>query len=216
MEINSTKIIDEMLSCYPSLEQVKDKILKACELILCCYRKGGKVMICGNGGSASDSEHIAGEFLKGFLKKRPLDTEQSDKIDAYCKKLNINPIGRALQTGLPAISLVSQTSIISAVSNDQGEALTYAQQVNAYCNPGDILIAISTSGNALNCCYAAITAKSKGGTVISLTGEGGGRLKEISDITINVPRNSTPYIQELHLPVYHTICAVVEENMFSE
>ncbi len=190
---------------YPVLESCKDDIQAAVDAISSMYENGSKLLLCGNGGSCSDCEHISGEFLKGFLKKRPYEENELDLDEDILSKL---------QKGIPAIPLTSLTASLSAFNNDVDPALNYAQLVQALGNIGDVFLGISTSGNAKNVAAAAKTANAKGLITIGLTGEKGGLLKDICDICIKVPESETYKIQELHLPVYHAICAQVEENFF--
>lgn len=178
---------------------------RAIEAVLAAFRSGSKLLVCGNGGSAADSAHIVGEFVKGFLRKRPLPKEWSQALD-----------GAPLQMGLPAIDLTAQGAVISAVANDLGGDLIYAQQVMAYGNPGDVLIGITTSGNAANVAMAARAAHLKGMTVIGMTGETGGKLAKLCDILVNAPETETYLVQEAHIRYYHELCARVEAAMFSE
>ena len=177
---------------------------RAVEIMIEAYKKGGKLLVCGNGGSASDSAHIVGELVKGFLKKRPLPAEWDAAMDHL-----------PLQMGLPAIDLTAQGAVIAAVVNDLGGELMYAQQVNALGKPGDVFLGISTSGNAKNVQYAAITAKAKGMKVIGLTGKTGGAMDKIADVNMIIPCNETYQIQELHLPVYHCLCLMLETYFFA-
>ena len=176
----------------------------ALEALIRCYENGGKVLLCGNGGSAADCGHIAGELLKGFLKKRPVPAEVVAAVPEAAK----------LQCGLPAIDLTAHAAAITAVANDLGGELAYAQQVMAYGCPGDVIIGISTSGNAKNVLGAARAAKVRGAAVIGLTGTKESKLSGVADVTIRVPDTETYRIQEYHLPVYHWLCALVEEAMF--
>ena len=173
------------------------------EMIVESMRRGGKLLVCGNGGSAADSAHIVGELVKGFLKRRPLPESWSEAL------------GHApLQMGLPAIDLTAQGAVIAAVVNDLGGELMFAQQVMAYGNPGDVLLGITTSGNAANVTLAARAAKLKGLSVIGLTGEGGGKLAQIADVTIQAPERETYRVQEYHIQYYHELCARVEAAFF--
>lgn len=183
---------------------MRDSLDAACRMVCDCYRKGGKVLVCGNGGSAADSGHIVGELVKGFLKKRPIP-------DAWQEKL-----GMPLQMGLPAIDLTAQSAVISATANDLGGDYVYAQQVMTYAGENDVLIGISTSGNAVNVLNAAKVAHVKGAKVIAMTGEGGGKLAEECDILLNVPERETYRVQERHLEMYHQLCARVEAEFFEE
>jgi D-sedoheptulose 7-phosphate isomerase len=182
-------------------------------MLVAAYVDGHKVLTCGNGGSAADAEHIVGELMKGFLSKRPLSAEARQALveaggddGAY--------MAENLQTPLPAISLVSSVSLATAFANDVAPELTFAQQVYGLGQPGDVLIALSTSGNSRNVVLAVLAARVRGMRTIGMTGGSGGRLKELCDVTINVPAQATPVIQELHLPVYHYLCAAVEARMF--
>ena len=203
----------ELLERYPQLSVVGNEIAKAADCLIRCFQTGGKLLICGNGGSSSDSDHIAGELMKGFEHRRPLAENLKNGLIAVDtergKYLSIK-----LQQGLPAISLTANTALITAVANDTDSDLIFAQQVTGYGNSGDVLMGISTSGNAQNVIDAIITAKAKGMTVIGLTGETGGKMKSYCDILINVQVRNTAFVQELHLPVYHTICRMVENSFF--
>lgn len=190
---------------YPVLEACRDDIQAAVDAIVNMYESGSKLLLCGNGGSAADSEHISGELLKGFLKKRPYSQGELELDDEILSKL---------QKGISAIPLTSLSASLTAFNNDVDPDLNYAQLVQALGRMGDVFMGISTSGNAKNVAYAAKTANAVGMLTIGLTGEKGGLLKEICDITIRVPENETYKIQELHLPVYHAICAQVEEEIF--
>lgn len=179
---------------------------KAVDVITSCYENGNKLLVCGNGGSGADCAHILGEFVKGFMSKRPLKPELIEKIgEDWASKL---------QYGLPCIDLTANNALIGAVANDQDGLLPYAQQVMAYARPGDVLIGISTSGNSENVRRAMLTAKALGAVCIAMTGESGGKLKDVADILLNVDESETYKIQEKHLPLYHQICMQVEENIF--
>ena len=206
-------IISEYIKKYPILASTEESIRCAVDMINKSLENGGKVLVCGNGGSCSDADHICGEFLKGFLKKRKLDDSLKNKMfEIYNEKGK--ELADSLQYGLPCINLCAHNALLSAVSNDLGEGYVYAQQVMAYGKADDIIIGISTSGNAQNVINAFVCAKALGVKVIALTGEKGGKMREFADCTINVPANKTPDVQELHLPVYHAVCAAVEEYFF--
>ena len=197
---DSTKhIFDKLFYEHPALECVKKDVRTAYKIIKECYASKRKTLICGNGGSASDSEHIVGEFMKGFLLKRPVE---------------LSGIKTKLQGALRSISLVSQSSLITAIANDIGADMIFAQQVYGYMDEGDVLIALSTSGNAENVVNAAITAKAMNGKAIAVTGETGGKLKDICDAAIMLPSCETYKIQEYTLPLYHAVCAMVESEFF--
>lgn len=205
-------MIDDCIKRYPQLKICQDEMLLAVASLISSFEKGGKLLICGNGGSCSDAEHISGELLKGFLKKRPLPVKKREEMSARCPQAV--DLLKFLQEGLPAIPLPSLISLNSAYSNDVDPSMIYAQGVLSLGKPGDSFLGISTSGNSQNVYKAAIIAKSLGISVISLTGESGGRLKNISEICIRVPETETYKVQELHLPVYHVICALIEEHFF--
>ena len=210
-EIN--RHIDSLLSRYSCLSVCRSDMEKAYCMMKESFENGRKLIICGNGGSASDSSHIAGELLKGFLKKRGLPASEKMKlIDTDAERGNY--LAENLQGSLPAIALPSNTSLLTAVLNDMDGRLVYAQQVRGYGNKGDILMCISTSGNAENVINAAVTAAASGLEIIGLTGESGGELLKFCDACIRVPASSTAEVQELHLPVYHTLCAMIEETFF--
>lgn len=188
---------------YPELQACKQEIEQALALLIETYRNGGKVLVCGNGGSASDSEHIVGELLKGFLSKRPVTDERIPES-----------LRAELQGSLPAISLPSQCAILTAYCNDVSPEMMYAQLVYGYGKEGDVLIAISTSGNAANVAKAAEVARYIGVKTIALTGAKDSKLSELSTVTVKVPETETYKVQELHLPVYHYLCAGVEKELF--
>ena len=197
--------MEQLLKRYPKLIQCKDDIERELSLIIETYKNGGKILVCGNGGSAADSEHIVGELMKGFLLKRPVIDE---RIPEH--------IRAGLQGALPAISLPSQSAILSAFINDVDPEMMYAQLVYGYANENDLVIGLSTSGNSKNVVNAVETARAVGAAALSLTGERESRLSALSDVTIKVPETETYKIQELHLPVYHFLCANTEKAFFSE
>ena len=199
-------ILDELYVRYPQLKCCEGEITKAFDLLLSCYRNGGKVLTCGNGGSAADAEHIVGELLKKFRKHRDIDSSVAAKLPPE--------LVAKLEGALPAVSLVSMSGILTAFANDVAWETAFAQQVYGLGKPGDVLIALSTSGNSANCVNAALVAKAKGMKVVALTGAGGGKLGELADAAIKVLETETYKIQELHLPVYHALCAAVENNQF--
>ena len=199
-------ILDELYVRYPQLKGCEGEIARAFDLLLSCYRNGGKVLTCGNGGSSADAEHIVGELLKKFRKHRDIDSGVAARLPPE--------LVAKLEGALPAVSLVSMSGILTAFANDVAWETAFAQQVYGLGNPGDVLIALSTSGNSANCVNAALVAKAKGLKVISMTGAGGGKLAALADAAIRVPETETYKIQELHLPVYHALCAAVEEVLF--
>ena len=206
-------MLNELIERYPVLSEIKDDITKATKEMITCYESGGKVLLCGNGGSCADCDHIAGELMKGFLKNRPLSATKKEELINNESSLDDEFLSK-LQCGLPAVSLPSMTAPNSAFSNDVDPDLIYAQGVLALGKAGDVLIGISTSGSSKNVCAAAKLAKATGCKVIGLTGRKGGELKEYAETCICVPESETFKIQELHLPVYHCICAMIEEHFF--
>ena len=203
-----------LIERYPALSACESEIRRAIDALIASYEKSGKLLLCGNGGSCADCDHIVGELMKGFLKQRPInDSEKKKMNERYPLK---NDVLEKLQCGFPAISLPSISALNSAFNNDVDPTLTYAQSAFALGCEGDVMIAISTSGNAKNVCAAAEVARAIGMTVISLTGQSGGRLAAIADIAICVPETETYKVQELHLPVYHAICADVEQHFFEK
>lgn len=213
MKISTMDIIENFKKRYPAL--IDCTVTEAAEKIINCYLNGNKLLVCGNGGSASDALHIVGELMKGFLLSRKLDKTKQKEINLLFPETAQYLLDN-LQGALPAISLVSEISLSTAYANDQAPDLSFAQQVFGYGQKGDVLLAISTSGNSKNIIYAAQVAKVQGMQVISLTGRKGGKLRLLSDILINVPADETFIIQEYHLPVYHALCAAVENEIFSE
>lgn len=188
---------------YPALKSCRKDIEEALQLLINTYKQGGKVLVCGNGGSASDSEHIVGELMKGFLLTRPVTDE---RIPEHLRK--------SLQGSLAAISLPSQSAVLSAFSNDVEPDMMYAQLVYGYAKREDLVIGLSTSGNSKNVVHAIEIAKCLGVSTLSMTGREESKLSEISDVTIKVPETETYKVQEYHLPVYHYLCAEVEKRFF--
>lgn len=201
-----------LLKKYPQLIPCENDINLVVEKICGAYQNNNKLLVCGNGGSAADAEHIVGELMKGFMCKRELPENEKQKLIDVGGE-DGEKLAHLLQIPLPAISLVTSVSLATAFANDVAPELIFAQQVYGLGNENDILLGISTSGNAENVAYAMIAAKAKGLITIGLTGKDGGKLKDLCDISIIVPENSTPDIQELHLPIYHYICKTVEINL---
>jgi len=196
-------MLNELLMRYPELDSCKEEIENALKLIIDTYKNGGKVLVCGNGGSAADSEHMVGELMKGFMLKREVKDERIPE-----------DLRKNLQGALPAISLPSQSAILSAFINDVEPDMMYAQLVYGYATENDLLICLSTSGNSKNCVNAAQVAKSVGAKVLSLTGQNKSKLSDISDCTVKVPETETFKVQEYHLPIYHYLCAMTEKYFF--
>jgi D-sedoheptulose 7-phosphate isomerase len=206
--------LNNLIECYPKLECCKNSIIKAKDAIIECYERGGKLILCGNGGSSADCDHISGELMKGFLQKRPLSETRRASMKNMCTEISDATLEK-LQDALPAIPLPSLTALNTAFCNDVAPELIYAQGVLALASKGDTLLAISTSGNSKNIIEAAKVAKALGVTVISLTGCGG-ILSNLSHINISVPERETHRVQELHIPIYHYICAAVEKHFFND
>ncbi|SKC34998.1 D-sedoheptulose 7-phosphate isomerase [[Eubacterium] yurii] len=215
MKIAAVKIIDNLIERYPTLDICKQDILLSVEMLINCYQNKNKLLICGNGGSASDSQHIAGELMKSFRLKRKIPIEIQEQIEDKFPQ-NSQYYIENLEEPLTAISLVGETSLITAYSNDKAPDLIFAQQVYGLSNAGDILLAISTSGNSKNVLYACEIAQIKDMKIIGLTGQSGGKMSNICDILIKTPEIETYKIQEYHLPIYHTICLALEEEFFGE
>jgi D-sedoheptulose 7-phosphate isomerase len=207
--------LELLIERYPRLNSIKTEINNAFFIIANSYAKGGKLLIAGNGGSAADSEHITTELMKNFLIKRNLSNvfiKNIKKIDSDIAQYLIT----RLQPSLPAIALSCHTSLNTAVINDIDGNIIFAQQVYGYGKEGDVFLGISTAGNSKNLLYAAATAKAKNLSVIALTGADGGSLRYFADVSIIVPEIETYKIQELHLPVYHCLCMMLEEHFFNE
>lgn len=202
-----------LMERYPALHSVKAQIAESFEVICRCYEAGGKLIIGGNGGSCADAEHIVGELMKGFVKPRTLDENMREALVSADPLLG-KELAESLQGGLPAIALSSHPALNTAFLNDVNGEMMYAQQLNALGRAGDVFLGISTSGNAKNVQYAAITAKAKGMKVVALTGKNGGKLDAYADVNMIMPSKETYQIQELHLPVYHCLCLMLEEHFF--
>lgn len=213
MDTRLMKHIDTLIDRYPKLIVCKEDIIKAFELMLEAYNNKRKLLVCGNGGSASDSEHIVGELMKEFKLKRKVYADQAEAMKAIDPDMGTT-LAENLQGALPAICLTGHSSLTTAFMNDANADLVFAQQVNGYGKANDVFLGISTSGNSKNVCYAAITAKSKGLKVIGLTGAKESKLSTLADCCIRVPETETYKIQELHLPVYHCLCLMLEDHFF--
>lgn len=213
MEDRLIKHIDNLIARYPGLIVCRNDIVASYLLLENAYTSGRKLLVCGNGGSASDSEHIVGELMKEFKLKRKVYSAQATALRAIDPELG-QTLANNLQGALPAICLTGHSSLTTAFMNDANADLVFAQQVNGYGKKGDVFWGISTSGNSKNVLYAAVTAKSKGLKVIGLTGAKENKLMQFADVCIRVPETETYKIQELHLPVYHCLCLMLEDNFF--
>jgi D-sedoheptulose 7-phosphate isomerase len=205
--------LSQLIERYPRLAPLKGDIAAAFEMIAQTYSSGGKLLIAGNGGSAADAEHIAGELMKTFVKKRNLPDSFVSNLEKVDSEIARHLIPR-LQPGLPAIALTGHNSLNTATINDVDGSITFAQQAYGYGKEGDALMAISTSGNSKNILYAAATAKAKKIKVIALLGGNGGKLKNLADLSIIAPETEPYKVQELHLPIYHCLCLMLEDHFF--
>lgn len=206
--------MDDFLKRYPILSATATEIRQATTMLVQGFRTGNKLLLCGNGGSCADCEHIAGELMKGFLLRRTLSSEQKQRMRQLCPQLDENYLDR-LQQAVPAIALPSFTALNTATCNDVDPELVFAQALMGLGKKDDLLLCISTSGNSTNVVAAALVAKALGLKVIGLTGQMGGRLRDICDVCICVPATETVPVQELHLPVYHYLCAQIEAQLFA-
>lgn len=206
--------IDLLVERYPSLESAKNDIAAAYLLLEESYKNGGKLLVAGNGGSAADAEHIVGELMKGFKLPRKAEADFAEKLVEENQELG-SVLAENLQGALPAIALDGHPALSTAYMNDCEPLLCFAQQVNGYGKSGDVFLGISTSGNSKNVLYAATTAHAKGMKVIGLTGAKDSKLKDMSDVCIKAPQTETYMIQELHLPIYHCLCLMLEDRFFA-
>lgn len=207
------RYMEELMERYECLKPIEEDIKKAYETLKNAYITGGKLLIAGNGGSCADSEHIVGELMKGFVKKRPITDELSEKMKQADPERG-DALSGKLQQGLPAIALTGHPGLTTAFLNDVDPDMVFAQQLLGYGKQGDVFMGLTTSGNSKNILYAVTVAKAKGMSVIGLAGRDGGELKRMADTTIVVPEEETYKIQELHLPVYHTLCLMLEDYFF--
>ena len=213
MKLSTVKILNELMKSYPQLTECEATISNAAQALIYCYQQQGKLLVCGNGGSAADSDHIVGELMKGFRLRRPIDDKIKKKLEEHLPH-DTEKFSAMLQNALPAISLVGQSALTTAIQNDISGDMVFAQQVFGYGEKTDVLIMLSTSGDSANVVNAAKVAKLKDVTTIALTGPTGGQLKALCDIAIMVPATETYQVQELHLPIYHALCAMAENEFF--
>lgn len=206
--------IDLLVERYASLESARNDIVAAYLLLEESYENGGKLLVAGNVGSAADAEHIVGELMKGFKLPRKPEADFAEKLVEENQELG-SVLAENLQGALPAIALDGHPALSTAYMNDCEPLLCFAQQVNGYGKSGDVFLGISTSGNSKNVLYAATTAHAKGMKVIGLTGAKDSKLKDMSDVCIKAPQTETYMIQELHLPIYHCLCLMLEDNFFA-
>jgi D-sedoheptulose 7-phosphate isomerase len=209
MEQRTLLLLDELSERYPCLSACKEEIRQAYNTLVRCFENGNRLYICGNGGSAADALHIVGELMKSFVAKRKVDAEFVKRLSELFPN-DTDALSGNLQGALPAYALVENTALSTAFSNDEDAGYVFAQQAYGYIREGDVLLGISTSGNSENIIRALKTAKAKGGVTIGLSGDTGGRMKSLCDVCICVPETETYKIQELHLPIYHTLCLMLE------
>lgn len=214
LEKRLMKHIDLLVERYPSLESAKEDIIEAYLLLEESYEYGGKLLVAGNGGSAADAEHIVGELMKGFEMQRKPKTDLAEKLVAENQEFG-SVLAENLQGALPTIALDGHPALSTAYMNDCEPLLCFAQQVNGYGKAGDVFLGISTSGNSKSVLYAATTAHAKGMKVIGLTGAKDSTLKDMSDVCIKAPQTETYMIQELHQPIYHCLCLMLEDKFFT-
>lgn len=207
------KYLDELIERYPKLKCCKHDIWNAYESLRDMYQNNGKLLIAGNGGSAADAEHMVGELMKGFVLPRALSQDDQQSLEKANLQMG-RELGQKLQGALPAIALGGHVALSTAFLNDIDATYGFAQQVYGYGQNGDIFLGITTSGNSANVLYACVTAKAKGMKTIALTGKDGGKIKNMADVVIVVPEEETFKIQELHLPIYHCLCLMLEEKFF--
>lgn len=213
LEANIQKHIDLLVQRYPVLDICKEDIEKAYRILEECYTHDGKLLIAGNGGSAADSEHIAGELMKRFKTPRPVPADFAEKLQEV-DSVRGPELAKNLERGLMAIPLVAHEALSTAYINDVDGLGVFAQQLYGFGRPGDVFLGISTSGNSKNIMSATVVARALGLKVIGLTGAKGGELASVANVAIRVPETETFMIQELHLPVYHCLCLMLEERFF--
>ena len=212
MKETTKQVLTDMLERYPALKGNETEVFSVYQILADCFASGHRLYLCGNGGSAADCEHIAGELLKSFKKCRPLSKELEEGLKKQGDRGQV--LIENLQGGLPTVSLCGHNAFATAFQNDCDPMFVFAQQVGVWGQGGDVLLTLSTSGNSKNCIYAATVAKAKKMSVVALLGGSGGELKGYADASVVVPEKETYKVQELHLPVYHCLCAMLEEEFF--
>lgn len=215
LEPRLQKHIDLLLRRYPALAPIEGELVSAYLLMQESYQQGGKLMVAGNGGSAADAEHIVGELMKRFKLPRPVSPELAEKLAAIDPERGA-ALAKSLEMGLTAISLPAHEASITAFINDVGSADVYAQQLLGYARPGDVFLAISTSGNSENMMRAIVLAKALGVKIVGLTGLTGGKMGPLCDVAVHAPETETYMIQEFHLPIYHCWCLMLEDYFFGK
>lgn len=215
LEPRLEKHIDLLIERYPVLAECREDLISAYFIMEEAYEGDHKLLIAGNGGSAADSEHIAGELMKRFKTPRPVTTEFAEKLKAIDRERGEN-LAKNLERGLMAIPLVAHEALSTAYINDVDGLGVFAQQLFGFGRPGDVFLGISTSGNSKNVMSATVVARALGIKVIGLTGKQGGELAQVADVVVKVPETETYMIQELHLPVYHCWCLMLEDRFFGK
>jgi D-sedoheptulose 7-phosphate isomerase len=211
--VQELPFVSTLITQYPQLTDLREPLEQAIDLIASAFRAGHSLYVCGNGGSAADALHLSGELLKPFMRARPLSPEMQERLRATAAE-DGGVLAEGLQGALPVYPLVDNPALITAQANDANPDLIFAQQLVAYAKPGDVLLAISTSGNSRNVVYAVQTAHALGAHTIALSGRDGGRLANLCDLNLIAPADQTYQIQELHLPIYHALCAQLEALFF--
>ena len=209
------KRLEELISRYPKLAPIAKEIEKAYDILLCCAKSCHTILVCGNGGNAADSDHMVGELMKSFIKKRKLDENLRSRLSDLDPELGAL-LAEKLEGTIRSINLTTHSALSTAYANDKDPDLVFAQQVNGYGEKGDVLVAMSTSGNSRNMVLASIVAKAKGLSVISMTGSKPSRLETLADVAIKVPETETFKVQELDLPIYHCLCLMLEDALWEE
>lgn len=215
MDSRLQKHVDLLIKRYPALKAIEKEIVDAYIVMEECYLNGGKLLIAGNGGSAADAEHIAGELMKRFKTPRPVSEEFAEKLREIDPVRGSN-LAKNLECSLMAIPLVAHESLTTAYINDVDGLGVFAQQLFGFGRPGDVFLGISTSGNSKNIMSATVVARALGIKVIGLTGAKGGELAAVTDVCVKAPETETYMIQEYHLPIYHCWCLMLEDKFFGE
>lgn len=206
---------EDLFARLPQLQALAEPLQQALGVLERCAHSSNKILLCGNGGSAADADHIAAELMKSFVYRRPVDAALEASLQAQCSEEDARGLLGALEAPVAAISLGSQVSTLTAYANDVDYRYVFAQQVYGLGRPGDVLMALSTSGNSANVVHACQVARARGLSVIGLTGAGGGRMRAVCDVVLRAPADQTHLIQELHLPLYHALCLALEERLFA-
>ncbi len=215
MKANASTRLEELFQRYPRLASCHEAVFQATDILATSFASSGKLLVCGNGGSAADSKHIVCELMKSFCLERPIEPEFAGALVEACSD-HATFLQSRLQAGLPAIALSGEEALMTAVANDTHADLVFAQQVLALGRKGDVLLALSTSGNSPNVLFAAIVARARQMKVVLLSGQTGGRIKAFADVAVCVPETECHRVQELHQPLYHALCLALEEEFFGE